>query len=201
MNNPMVDTLVEAFSGFGEFEVLDREAVMTALAVDEAGLQALIASENFPEPTHAGKWSLPHIRSHLGRLAERDQRLEAISMQEAHSIRLIEESEALAILDCNRPALWEKVLTGALPYPTKSNGRDVWRHDEVIATTRKNKRENPRQYDPMKLMNESQAQAELDCNAVDLYRKILAGALPWPQKSNGKNAWFYGDVIKARGAK
>lgn len=200
-NTPWAEPMLNAFYGFGEFAVIDDADVMTALAVDSAGLSALIASEKFPEPTHAGKWSIPHVRSHLRRLGERDLRdplRDAISTQEANSIRFIAENEARSMLGCDRAELWGKILAGGLPWPVRSNGKDVWQHDDVLKARRK---EQPRSADPFTLLNESQVMAELGCDSVGLYRKVIDGTLPHPQKSNGCNVWFYSAVMNARGIK
>lgn len=49
------------------------------------------------------------------------------------------------------------------------------------------------------LLNEAETQAELRCNRIELYRKVIAGDLPWPHKLGGiENVWRSDDVMIAK---
>lgn len=129
-----IDRLVESFSNFGDFAVLDREAMKRALAVDESGLEILLTVELLPEATLGDHWSVPHLRAHLGRLAAERDRMSRERARAADSSKLLNEAEVSAALGCDRVELYRRVVAGELPQPFLARGvENVWRYDDVMA--------------------------------------------------------------------
>lgn len=58
----------------------------------------------------------------------------AKSAQPADSIRLMNETETMQVLGCDRVELYRKVVAGELPQPFLARGvENVWRYDDVMA--------------------------------------------------------------------